>query len=356
MTVESVRKFDDSYTESYEKGFVKRTYTIVRQVTFTTDGNNKGTGSLLQAAAAVPDTYNSAIIIASGSGNERVWLKSKKPRRKTRLQNKVFLVDCVYTNETDEVTHDANGVPVIDPTAMVKKVEFGYQQITIPTTDAILEKIQQNGVNRTIPDHLAGHVTTPGPIVNSAGVPQYDEKVDVQRTVSVQKNVRDWDNTWETFEGSINTDTVVIVETDIDGTRATHTFAPYTLRMDVVRKINTWKNGQLFFAVRFEMTENKKTWKFRNVDRGTKRRVDTALKKLDGSNYTAKEVEKGPYQEIVTEDSKGRQATLGEPIKFNGEGQEMPAPSNATPAYDPNGHIELVFKKYDETAFGPLNL
>lgn len=345
----------DQYSESINRGFVRRELTRVYQVD----------ASSALAALNDPDVplLGSSLIISGGGGNEKVWCRKRTPTRPFNESSKtLWHVTCTFTNDTDEFERDSNGDPVSDPVDAVKRVDIGYNQVSVPVTDATLWKIQQNGADLATPGWLNQHLTVGGPIVNSAGVPRLAEKQIIQRTIAVQRNVRNWDPTWDTYTSSVNEDTVTIREEDADGVRATHVFDPYTLRMDVVRKINTWRDGKLYFAVRFEMTEalEGQDWRHREIDRGIKQRVEPYFpKNKKGEEYTPQDFENAIFENVMTKstdpDGNVNSVAISEPVKFNGEGRPLGFP-RVNGSVNDSGHVELIFDKYPAKIFGTLNL
>jgi hypothetical protein len=310
----------ETYTESIQQGFISRE--LVRTYQVETDSTGAGVITALQDSS-IPQ-LGAVLLIPNGvGGTERVWCMSRRPFRAYNEQSKgLWHVECRFSNRTDSFERDQNGNPITEPTDSVKRVTFDYDSYSVPIEDATLSKIECAGSQYTIPPWLTNRQTTKGPIVNSAGIAQFAEKQRIRRRISVQKNVRDWDATWETFEGTVNSDQVTIQEVDADGVRASHVFEAKQLRMDVVRKINTWRDGKLYFAVRFEMTENKSEngWVHVEIDKGTQRRVDPAAKKppSGNDNYTQSELDDyGAFQSIVTSDENANTVAISEPQPLN---------------------------------------
>lgn len=345
----------ETYVESMVQGFLMRELTRVYQVFTVKDGD----GVIAATRDADLPQLGSDLIIPDGSGGERVWCVSRRPFRPKGLDSKsLWHVECRFTNRTDGFDRDQNGNPVDDPTDTVKRVTFDYDLITVPVEDATLVEIKVGGVSATVPPWLSNRTFTAGPVVNSAGIAQHAERQETRRRISVQRNVRNWDASWEDFAGSINSDSVTIQEQDADGIRATHTWEPNQLRMDVVRKINTWKDGKLYFAVRFEMTERKTTngWLHVQPDVGTQQRVYPGVQKPRSSDsYDQQDVDDyGSFQSIVTEDSEGNKVAISEPQPLNGYGQ--PQPTLQLTSYTPDTPFELHFHKYPRQAFSGLPL
>lgn len=346
--------FSETLDTFINKGFLQ--YDLVRtyQVFIAEDK-----GAVTALLSPVVPKIGASLIIPGGRGDEKVWCVSRKPRRvdqgkgaKTKWQ-----VVCRFTNDTSMFERDEKGNPITDPTQIVKKVEFGYQQFSVPRNDVKLLAIEQDGNRLEIPNHLLGHKFILGPVVNSAGVPKFSQKSRNRRTVFVTRRVRTWDDSWHTYENTTNNNPIEIQEFDVDGVRATHRFPANTLRMDIVRKINVWRAGKLYFEARFEMTENTQGWYYREADFGIKRRVEQGLKMPpDGiERYTRDDVKKGPYRPITIPDPEtDLRVAIAEPVKLNGAGQEMPTPSDSE--YDPKGSIELVYEDYPPKNWGPLRL
>jgi hypothetical protein len=278
-----------------------------------------------------------------------------------------FIVTVPYTNQTSQFERNALGDPVDDPTQAVKRVTINWEDKEEPVNFA-----RFRGATKNAPEMQGGTFITSaakpdwvkdGPVTNSAGEPVMVMRKKRVKHISVSRVSRDWQQSWEDYQNAVNTDDVTIIEQDKDGTRATHSFPKYTLKMSISTP-NEWKDGKLYFRPTFHMEYNEKTWIHAEVDRGTKRRVFVGQSKpedKDGNTtYSADDLEKlgvfglkPQWLSILTDNGK---VAIGEPVLFNGAGAELTLENYLIgsvidkPCFT-NWDIELNLRP-----FGPLNL
>jgi len=293
-------------------------------------------------------------------GGTTVWVGNPTVNQPNPDES-VFIVTVPFGNQTTQFERDFLGNPVSDPVEIVKRVRIEYYDESEPVTDAKLR-----GITKGKSEGLGGvPVTAPtwlpifGPPTNSAGEPIALERVRRAKRISVERVSRDWQSTWDSFQDSINSDTVTIIEKDIQGVRATHTFQPLTLKMSIETP-NEWKDGKLYFRPRFIMDVNPDTWIHSELDRGTKRRVFVDQYNPKGGQYVQGDLDALEidgdfgFASILTDNDK---VAIGEPILFNGTGAEQPLTRTTGGSYTDGEPFWLNYEiNQNIRAFGPLNL
>jgi hypothetical protein len=347
----------DDLTESIREGFKRldlvRTYQVI-----TTSRTDSSFTAL--SAPGLPPLGNK--VIASG---QVLWVDQRRPFRVDYPQTgKKWHVQVNYTNYTQNFFRDQNGNPVTEPSQSVKTVERTFQEFYENVSNARLRSITAGGphgtasaVSATIPPWLTIQQTKRGPMTNSAGVPQRLERSTYRKVITVGGYVNAWNNAWDTYINTINSDSVTITQRDSQGIKYQETFAPETLLMNDVVRSDFWVDARLYFNLRFVMVYNPATWVRSVEDKGTKRYVSTDAYKPDGTKYVQADLDAlgiendWGYQEITTDNGT---VALGEPVRFNGYGAEAPTLKAAT--YDGNIPFFLNYDDYEKKAFSALNL
>ena len=329
---------------SVVRGFKSYRLTRVFQVTTS----SRAVGPVAVVSNFGLPTIGSSVIV----DGVRLWCVDVDPDQPEAPDTTThWIVTCVFTNDTSQFQRDSQGNPIETPDQAVKEVNISYIEVQQPETNAKLRGITIGG-----PEMAEGATPlanpswlndSPGVPTNSAGQPVQIFWPNYREVITVSQVFRDWDNAWSEFNGAVNTDEVTITEEDADGVRLTRTYARYTLRMGAIGKRNVWKDGRLYFHVSFPMEHNPDTWIHGEVDRGTQRRISTDQFKADDTKYTQEDLDEREisgdfgYDSIVTN---GGDIAIGEPVKFNGTGAEMPLRRTDEATYD---NSKLVFLNYD---------
>ena len=330
---------------SVVRGF--RSYRLTRVFQVTTSSRAVGPVAVVNNFGL--PTIGSSVIV----DGVRLWCVDVDPDQPEAPDTTThWIVTCVFTNDTSQFQRDSEGNPIETPDQAAKEVNISYIETMEPVNDAFLRSITIGGPEWSedslelarpswLPNNFAGTPT------NSAGQAVLIERPTYQEVISVTQVFRNWDNRWSEFNGAINTDEVTIIEKDAEGTRLTKTYAANTLRMGAIGKQNVWKDGRLYFKAKFPMTYEPTTWIHAEPDRGTQRRISTDQFKPDGTKYTQEDLDEREisgdfgYDSIVTN---GGDIAIGEPVKFNGTGAEMPLRRTDEASYD---NSKLVFLNYD---------
>ena len=356
------RKVAETITESIVNGFVQYEVSQTFQV-FLAERTTPPSQTYL--ATGLPPLGQEAI---AGPSGERVWCTRRVPSRvDTDATQRKFHVVCTFTNFTQSFERDQQGNPVTNPVDAVKRVDVSYLQHSEPVSDALLVNFTQDGREGAdgatpiqTPPWLSGRTATPGPIVKSNGVPVFVERDAHRKVIAVSQVFRDWNNNWDTYTDSINTDTITIEERDYEGIRWSETFQPFTLKMRPPRKENIWKDRSLYFRRTMIMEYNPDTWIHSELDAGSKRRVFLGQNKPGGGTYTQSDLDtlgidgQWGYQEITTKTTDGQDVAIGDPVRLNGFGMESPVSQPAN--YNVESQIFGNWYKHKRLPFAGLNL
>lgn len=341
--------------ESTVNGFPQYTLTEVYQLTVPRTSGPVNSLSL----AGVPQRNSSKLV-----EGVKVWLRNRKlviPNPKDAASDR--FVNCTWTNNTQSFSRDSSGDPVDTPDEVVDRVEVTFANHREPVTDALFL-----GMTWGVPK---GHSSNPpflaapgwllanrvGAVTNSAGKPVLVEREVSTDQITVYRTARTWNNSWEDYKNAINSDTVTITQSDVDGVRLTKTYPPYHLKIEAILKNDIWRDGKLYFEAGFQMIENPRSWIHSTVDRGTERRAFVGQSKPEGGTYTQQEIDDLEisggfgFTSILTDN--GRVA-ISEPIKFNGTGAEMPLGRLDSASYDDDGEIFMNHLINPVIAFTPL--
>lgn len=351
-----------SLKESVANGFLQYQYGQTYQV-FTT--NRTDTESVVLSASGLPAIGQTVVLAVSG---QPIWCTSRTPARVAIEESATkWHVDCEFNNYTQTFERDFQGNPVTDPTEAVKRVDISYLEHSEEVDDAELLSITVG-----MSGFLGGQTLVPpiwmqnaiGPVTNSAKVPVRLTRPDYRKVIAVSQVYRDWNNDWDDFAGAINDDQITIEEKDKDGVRWSETYPEFTLRMRPPKKENVWKDARLYFRRTFIMEHNPNSWIHAELDAGTKRRVQVGQFKPDGGTYTQDDLDDlgidgaYGYEEITTTtvdaDGNKTMVAIGDPVKFNGHGSEMPTPQASS--YDNNSQIYLNWRTLKLKSFGGLDL
>ena len=354
-------------TETISNGFVQ--YDLVNVYQTFTENRTDGFAGPLNAPGLPPRS-----LVLAGFGVTVHCTGRRAFRVDTEATEKKWNVECKFTNFTGHFERDADGNPVEDPTEAVKRVDFEWLEFNEPITDARFRGFTFRGpefaegaipTNNNLPPQFAEHgylddPPKPSPIINSASVPILLERTNFRRVIKVSSIVSQWDNSWDDLPNSINSDEITIEESDSQGVRWSGTFQPLTLRMRPPGKENVWKDGRLYYRLTFVMEHNKNRWIHSELDAGTKRLVYVGQTKPDGSSYTQEDLDTlgiggtYGYEEITTRDAEGTKVAIGDPIRFNGYGMELPvARAGGGPV---NGNFFGNWDIHDIIPFAELNL
>lgn len=326
MSVISVDLISEDLTESLKRGFLQ--YDLVRIYQVITDARSDGPVTVL-SSSSLP-AIGSALVI----GSTVAACISRVPKRTgDPATAKKWKVTCKFTNSTDAFDRDANGNPTTDPEQIVKEVKIEYEKITQPLTSAELVSFTHgpaHDVTTTLanPTWISTDATAP---VNSALDAIYLESTRTIKRISVSKYFRDWPNTFDEWEDSINDDTLTITQSDANGTRATYTFDAETVQLETIDKEDIWKDGKLYFKATFNLVHDPQGFVHSVVDAGQRQRIAVGSKKSDGTTYTQADldafdppVKAGSYAlRAIEQDGYAG----GDPVPLNGQGQPL--------SYDP---------------------
>lgn len=350
-------KCSENASETVKNGFVELSVTQVWQVIaasrttpFTTVLQDVGLPTL--GSSAIFDTAT-------------LWVVSRVPVRvDSDATERKWNVTVQWSNNTGTYARDTNGDPVTDPTSAAKTVDVTFQEYAKPIDAAVLSSVTIGGIEGTgtaltAPSWIS--TTDPGPIRVSTGEPVFAEKIEYTEVVTVSRIERSWTSNYDTYKNTINDATVVITESDVDGTRATYTYAAGTLRMKPITKMPIWQDAKMYFRVRFEMEHNAAGWLHSEVDRSQKRRVFVGQYKPDGGTYSQTDVNDAAgsgstdvdyaYVSILTDDGS---VAIGDPVKLNGNGAEMPIDRSSS--YDTESEVYLNYEVYEEKDWSALSL
>lgn len=343
--------------ESIDSGFVRYELTDTYQV--TTSGRSVGVFAVLST--------NGLPLIGSAVEIDGTVLQCRR-RKPVQPEPKgaatFWVVEVVYSNDASDYQRNIQGEPITNPTEAVKQVDLNYVESSEPVTDAVLLGATINGPTW---DPSSSPIQLPpwlpvgkvGPPTNSAGQPILLERPTYQEVVSVSRVVRNWENSWSNYLDAINSDEITITESDQDGVRFSKTYAPFTLRMDAVEKENIWRDNRLYYRVTFTMSFNRRTWLHSELDKGTERRVFIGQSRPEGGEYDQDDLDRLEIASVGYESITSNEGTvaIGEPIKFNGTGAEMPLARLDSQSYDDASEVHLNYRINPEILpFADLNL
>lgn len=349
----------ETATESISGGFVELSATRTYQVITT----NRTDSFIVALADSGLPVLGTGIVF----GTKILWCVSRNPTRvDTAGTGRKWNVACSFKNNTGRFQRDSQGNPVDDPVQAVKEVVISYQEFSEPITNATFRDITIGG------PHNVGSVVgepswfardTPGPIMVSTGEAVFAERPNYRKNVTVTKTFNDFDQTWDNYKNKLNSDAVTIIESDSQGTRATHSFAAFTLRMKPITYQEIWKDARMYFEARFEMEYNEKTWIHSELDVSQKRRVYVGGLNSDqteianASELTEKYNVTGSdfgFTNIVTKDEKGNYVAIGEPDRLNGFGDPIPYSRGDGNEYDDKLSFYLNYNKFESIEFDNL--
>lgn len=354
----------ESLTESVSDGFLN--YNI-QQVYQVIADNRDDPPSVALNASGLP-AIGQVAVVAGTSAN--VWCTSRAPVRvDAEATGRKWHVTCAFTNFTQEFDRDAQGNPVTDPVDAVKRIDISFQEYSAPVTDATLKRFTKNGPDWSdnagtiaTPPWLQSYTSNKTSVWRSNGVPVLLERTNFRKVISVTQSYYDWLPIWDTYIGAINSDSVTLQEVDADGVRWQETYEPYTLRMRPPQKENIWKDKKLYFRRTMIMEHNADTWIHAELDADSKRFIFVGQAKPGGGTYTQSDLDdlgitgEYGYEEITTKSEDGDVVSIGNAIKLNGYGMEMPLPRADSDSYEPNGDIYSNWYVNPIKPFAVLNL
>lgn len=353
----------ENATESIRNGFIELGVDQIWQV-ITASRTTAFTAVLLDPT--LPALGSSQLF-----DGQLLYLVDRRPSRVNQdATGRKWEVNCQWSNRTASYMRNVQGEPVSDPVDAAKNVDITWQEYSEPITNATFRNQTEDGgfsVGTTIaapyPPWFA-QPAQPGPVRVSTGEPVLAERIAYRQNIQVSRIERDWNATYEEYTNALNTEQVVITESDKDGVRATYTYEQYTLRMKPVTKQPMWQDGKMYFRIFFEMEHNVATWIHSEADVSQKYRAFEDQWKGDGTQMTDTDVQKAAvpntvgaeynFASIMTE-TDGNKVAIGQPMKLNGWGQKMPV-RRGEGTYNVDSDIYMNFDIYPLKSYGPLNL
>jgi hypothetical protein len=353
MSVGAATLIDENVNESIASGFIR--YDMTRSYQVLTTEREDSSFQVLQAVGL--PAVGTVVLLG---GVVPIYCLKRTPKR-TGLSDtaKKWTVTTQWSNDAGQAfMRTAGGVPTFDPTEAARVVELEYQETTEPVRDAeylstTVGPFHDSSSTPNQPSWLAGHK---GPIVNSAGDPLFAERPTYNRIATVWKWYRDYPSNLETYINNINSAEVTLTQTDIDGVRATHTFAERTLRFGLPVTEERWKDGKLYFRVGVVLVEDKRTWIHSELDHGQRMRVFASQFKSDGSTWTGDDLQalQPPVDPLgfTMVDIESEGFAPGEPLRLNGRG--LPCQYDSDPANRDKSFYNN-FKTFTETDFSSID-
>ncbi len=333
---------NESLIESMEGGFLQ--YDLTRTYQVITSDRLNGVGTVL-SDAGLPLLGQPLIV-----NGVPIWCVSRSPSRiNTEDTARQWTVACRFTNQTGTYERDKNGNPTTKLDLIVPKFSISFQEVEVDCNTARLVDITKaDGTPVQLPPNLRvrSNEGLKGPVTNSAGMVRPATRKSHLKVLKYSFYARDWDNAWDDLIDHTNSTVVEFKQTDVDGERLSQSYGINKLLLNDVIKDDIWREGRLWFRVTFVMIYNRLTWRHFEPDKGDTRRIFADQYKADGTQYTQNEVDDiGPYQTITTTTEDGQEATLGEPVKLNGFGAEIPR--QRPESYDTDESFTVNFDKYD---------
>ena len=351
----------ENTTESLRNGFLELGVTqtwLVITATRTTDAN-----------VVLSDLDLPPLGISQIFGTYTLWpIDRNAVRVDEDSTGRKWEVNYIYSNNTGNFARDVNGDPVTVPTDSAKTVQITFQEYAEPIEDAKFLNTTQGG-SYNVGTPVTGTPTwlafpnDEGPVRVSTGEPVLAERIAYRTVIAVSRVEAEWNPLYETYTNAVNTEQVVITETDSVGTKATYTYDAGTLRMKPVTKQVLWQDAIMYFRIMFEMEHNARTWIHSEVDRSQKFRAYAGQLKPDGDEWTQEQVDAlvdppssgAPYnwKSITTNEET---IAIGDPVKLNGWGVPMPIArvTGALPTQDQA--VYLNYEIYPELDYAPLAL
>lgn len=236
--------------------------TVVYQV--LVDSADDGPEIVLTASGlpAVNDQY----LVANDSNSALILKNRSASRGQGRLQ---WFVTCNYDNSKDDQNKDDQGNPTTDPAKIRKIVLPGFGTRRKIYRKAIFRGFVDADGNPLVgrPDFIVNRWRS---ITNSALTPvvpavEGDETFLILRITNV---VFVWDAAWNSIQGSINDD-LLLITSIIDGGQINWgAFPPYTMLCNSLNCEEMQLGDNTYFRVTAELWHNRDTWRHDELDRG----------------------------------------------------------------------------------------
>lgn len=227
-----------------------------------------------------------------------VYCYQRVPRRRSDSQAKtVFDVVCSFTNAINRYERTIEGLPAstpeeIAPRLIVELEEYEYESgsILCGITGAWVPHPLSDGISfRQPPPYLQDRIIVAptednlyyGEIVNSA-----NDQIKINISRRYRKKItywtwhRTWDDEWEGFIDSVNTNDVTMTQYDKDGLRMQLDYGPYELRCTGVIKEDHWRDGRLWFRRGVQMLAKEKATGFWSDTKWFERIVDKGFNEM----------------------------------------------------------------------------